>query len=102
MKNFILGLFVGAVACVVVLRFQCNQSLNLLNQLYFTQPRDGCLEEWIYSVDKLLPAERNLVCENLGKCTETFLLAYLGVNITNHTEFVRLVDRYSPIKKVLE
>lgn len=112
MKTFLLGLSVGVTMCmcgfmvyVFVSQFDFlqNRSLDSLDQLYFAQPREGCLTEWIYRVDKLAPAERNLVCEKLEKCTETFLLAYLGVNvITNQAEFVRLMNRYMPIKRMLE
>lgn len=52
MKNFLLGLSVGVAMClcgfivyvfVSQFDFQQNRSLDSLDQLYFAQPRDGCL-----------------------------------------------------------
>lgn len=110
MKFFFMGCVVGFAVCVAcciaytaaMVEINRNQEKNeYLDRLYFSEPREGNMAEWLYLVEELPPAERILLCEQLERSAETFLIAYIGVSVTNQDMFVSLMDRYIPIKKLV-
>jgi len=109
MKFFFMGCVVGFAVCVAcciaytaMVEINRNQEKNeYLDRLYFSEPREGNMTEWLCLVEELPTAERILLCEQLERSAETFLIAYIGVSVTNQDMFVSLMDRYMPIKKLV-
>lgn len=110
MKQFTLGLIVGATVCSILFVFglkifekSFNYKRNVfVDQLYFEEPREGCMAEWAETVFSLPPDERNLVYEKLERSTETFLSAYIDLNLTNQNDWANAMYKYFPVKKLIQ
>lgn len=110
MKKMLVGFFAGMAVCVAfclsnsyVYKTRFNHGREkLLDDLYYSCPREGRMTEWLYFVEGLPISYRTSLCKQLEECTETFLIAYIGVSVTNQDEFVSLLNRCVPIKQIVE
>lgn len=110
MKRFLGGFFVGISVCLAfsftnpyIFKTRFNHGRNkYLDDLYYSSPREGKMTEWLYSVEELPLSYRKSLCKQLEECAETFLIAYIGVSVTNQDELVSLINRHIPIKQIVE